>query len=308
MTDLFNTDLAYLAGIFDAEGSISVIESSYKTATKRMPRFDLAVNVVNTDKKVLQWILSCGFGGAIYEMNKPPVGYKQCFTYAIRDKAALGFLTVLLPYLKVKKQKAELAIAFQARKNRQEKLWNRYDPIPVFELNRRKWLKHLVSSAENSVSENKVRDSSSTDDLHQIAYFAGFFDGEGCVSILELKAKHNKQVVPRFSLRLSLPQNDRGILMLLAQMFGGYVTGHQKEHGSFRWSISDNKAAGFLRKTLQFLRVKRDQALVGIDFSDHKAESSVDHRNGDCRSILSVRKGYKTKLQELKRLQNTIEL
>jgi len=295
METLKQSDLAYLAGLFDAEGSISVIASTYKTQKGKMPRFDLSVSIVNTDKKVLQWILSLGFGGLITEMQRPKENHKQCYHYLVRDNAALNFLKALLPYLRIKEEQARLAVAFQIRKNAQRKLWNRYEPIPVFELRNRRILKHLISSSDDVFV--------SKEDSHYLHYIAGFFDGEGCILINKSKGEWNKQRSPRYSLRVTLTQKFSACLTWVAGFFGGYVFKHQAGKQGHHWLITDNKARYFLEAILPYLRVKQQQAEIGVDFVKHKVSSGMQYRDGAWASITRVRDGFKSRLEELKRCE-----
>lgn len=293
-----NTDLAYIAGLFDAEGSISVVSSYYKTQNGRMPRFDLSVSIVNTNKQVLQWILSLGFGGLLTEVQKPKIGHKRCYCYLVRDTASLNFLQALLPYLKIKEEQATLAIAFQRRKNRQKKMWHRYEPIPAFELRSRKIFKHLISSSKDVFV---VKDDSE----YWLPYIAGFFDGEGCIHVNKSKGEWNKQYRPRYSLRVTLVQKFSQCLYWIAGLFGGYIANHQRSKIGCRWMTTDNKAGYFLEAILPYLRIKQQQARVGTAFVEHKVSSGMKFRDGDWASIMQVRENYKSELERLKR-QETI--
>lgn len=92
--------LAYMAGIVDGEGCITIHSTR--------GYFGLEIYVVNTYKPLLDWVESL-FGGATY-LHK--VKTSPRWDWQIRGKDAQDLLITLLPYLIVKRNQAELAIAF----------------------------------------------------------------------------------------------------------------------------------------------------------------------------------------------------
>ena len=102
-------DLSYLAGFFDGEGSIYII-TNYKRN-----QHSLVVSITNTDMKILNWIKDF-FGGNIAktlfikEKNNKPCGRIRFYS-----QNALFFLKQIEPFLKIKKEKARLAIRFQSQ-------------------------------------------------------------------------------------------------------------------------------------------------------------------------------------------------
>lgn len=103
------TDLAYAAGIVDGEGSISLHHNRNNNAMA------LRVRITSTDEWLCLWF-KLYFGGSISvettSRNKP------CFKWIIGCKKAGEFLSLMLPYLHIKKPQAELALQFQGKKRR----------------------------------------------------------------------------------------------------------------------------------------------------------------------------------------------
>lgn len=100
-----DTDYAYTAGLLDGEGSISIT-----------PKLYLSVKIRNTDKPVLLWLQEVlhrflAKSGGLYKNNSTN---KQCFSLEFNGKHAKSVLEFLLPYLRIKKRQAELAIEFQS--------------------------------------------------------------------------------------------------------------------------------------------------------------------------------------------------
>jgi len=101
-------ELAYIAGFFDGEGSIVI-------TTGKGGRLVMNVVIVQTDRDILEWIrASLGCGGGIYSRSRAgSLGKKEAFALQWCGLSAKNVLLQLLPYLRVKKGKAEIAISFQ---------------------------------------------------------------------------------------------------------------------------------------------------------------------------------------------------
>ncbi len=98
-----HTDLAYIAGIVDGEGSISRVKG------KKSWR----ICVYNTDLGLIDWLVS--FGGKFYVRPEMTCGFKTKKTQygwqVQRRVDVFELLTAVLPYLRIKKQKAVDAIS-----------------------------------------------------------------------------------------------------------------------------------------------------------------------------------------------------
>lgn len=100
------TDLAYLAGIFDGEGCIHLTPDHHRKSTRNR----VMLTISNTDRELMDWLL--GFGGSLASDGKDP---RRSVQYRWRIAArsdVIDFLESILPYLRVKKSKAEIAIGF----------------------------------------------------------------------------------------------------------------------------------------------------------------------------------------------------
>ena len=100
-----STLIAYLAGFFDGEGSIFIDKL-----------YGMSCVITSTTKWALE-SFRFGFGGNITE-NKKIYNVSQHTTYQwkVKSTKAKIFLQAILPYLKLKKPEAEIAIKFQNRK------------------------------------------------------------------------------------------------------------------------------------------------------------------------------------------------
>ena len=108
------TDLAYMAGIVDGEGYISLARRNSRR-NKSGIRYDIQIGVTNTNKWLLE-TFRFTFGGSISKKKK---GYEKslpssqdCFNWQVSNQQALITIKTLLPYLRLKRPQAELAITF----------------------------------------------------------------------------------------------------------------------------------------------------------------------------------------------------
>lgn len=91
-------DYAYLAGLLDGEGSVCCSDSAQGIY--------LAVVIGMCKREPLDWTAE-KFGGKVYSLKE---GYT--FQWVAPASARKAILEVLLPFLKVKREQAELGIAF----------------------------------------------------------------------------------------------------------------------------------------------------------------------------------------------------
>lgn len=105
------TDLAYIAGFFDGEGSIQLIKLK-PPQPHHSPRLNLGVSVSQANEWIIQ-LFKLHFGGYISKRIDPRPGHRVTWEWQLRCKKALLFLETIYPYLRLKKSEAELGMAFQ---------------------------------------------------------------------------------------------------------------------------------------------------------------------------------------------------
>ncbi len=100
---------AYLAGLFDAEGTVSINASEH-----RATRYQLDFRLSNSDGRIMTWLQS-RFGGSLsisYPANRQPAG-----TWRIPDRDKEQLLLATLPYMVVKRERAVLALEWIRHKD-----------------------------------------------------------------------------------------------------------------------------------------------------------------------------------------------
>ena len=104
--------LPYLAGVFDGEGTVTIINHRKLYCRRVNPSVNLRIAVVMTDEQI-PTLFSVVFGGTIknYSRNGHPK-WKSVWLWGENSSQAVDVLKQLLPYLILKKPQALLAIEF----------------------------------------------------------------------------------------------------------------------------------------------------------------------------------------------------
>ena len=116
----------------------------------------------------------------------------------------------------------------------------------------------------------------------ELAYIAGFFDGEGCVRINKrLRERWN----PEYSLFLSIGQKDGFTLDWIKSLFGGNVY-QTKRDNSFTWTISNKKAYFFLKEIYPYSQYKKPQIELAIQFMEQQIMKAKRHKGEQSQATL----------------------
>lgn len=111
------TDLAYIAGLMDGEGCIGIYKN--RKHSGKGYTYQLYVSLGQANEWICQY-LKFAFGDSITYYNKTR-GRQPYWQWSTTTRKALNLLQQVLPYLKLKRPQAELAIKFQlAKKHRSE--------------------------------------------------------------------------------------------------------------------------------------------------------------------------------------------
>ena len=103
-----DTDIAYIAGLFDGEGSVTF---GFYRSSKNGKRYGrLQARISNTDKPCLEWVKAKIGAGRIYVKDKRknnlginPENLLPCYDLQLVTAQARTFLGTILPFLKIKK-------------------------------------------------------------------------------------------------------------------------------------------------------------------------------------------------------------
>jgi len=109
------TELAYYAGLFDGEGAITLHPTQITSPRQRKTYF-LSVHLTSVDEeRVLE--LQIAFGGNIFTYEGKR-NNKTAYRWLVVRNTANKFLSSVLPYLRLKRHRAELALEFHSHKKR----------------------------------------------------------------------------------------------------------------------------------------------------------------------------------------------
>lgn len=98
-------NIKYIAGLFDGEGYVGVVQhSTYKRT------YTLRVSVTNTRPECLQPLLA-RFNGSILRMKGGWNG-RHCYSWQANGPAAMEFLKAVAPHVIIKKQEIDIALTF----------------------------------------------------------------------------------------------------------------------------------------------------------------------------------------------------
>jgi hypothetical protein len=103
---LRSEDAAYIAGLIDGEGTITL------TREHRNEGLRLVVSIANTERELLRFVCSAVGAGRITRKRTTSDAHTPSFAHHITSRQALDLLAQLLPYLRsCKALRAQLAVA-----------------------------------------------------------------------------------------------------------------------------------------------------------------------------------------------------
>ncbi len=91
------TDAAYIAGLIDGEGTITL------TRKHRNENRQLAITISNTERPLLEYVIETIGAGKITGKRTTSERHRPSFTYTIYNRQALNLLAQIHPYLKTYK-------------------------------------------------------------------------------------------------------------------------------------------------------------------------------------------------------------
>lgn len=317
--------LAYTAGIIDGEGCISIVKVQPTKANHRItPGYELYVSVSSTDKFLAQYLKEI-FGGNITDRTNHPsmhkIGWKPAVSWRIASNEARNFLSLILPYLRSKHIQANLAIEFQdyKRANRlyyrpyqlQQEILEReemyYQHLNSLHNTKKQWIRsEAIDNAVQARSTLNTAPCLLTPAI--IAYIAGIVDGEGCIriSMRQPDGKTGKGHLrqPSYCLRVKVANTDKSLIDWLQVIFTGSIqecsseqrrakTGHSQ---AWEWKLDSNKGMEFLRMIEPFLRTKRNQAILAIEYQAYSNQYSRYVQGNRSQNVLDCLEAYRQKI------------
>ena len=110
------TDIAYVAGIIDADGYIGVKKSKPSPKSGRIHHsYHERIQVRMVDEPAIKFITDM-FGGNYYREKPSAVKGKPLYCYQASDLKAFTILKIVFPYLRIKKHQAGVCFLLRQHK------------------------------------------------------------------------------------------------------------------------------------------------------------------------------------------------
>src|SRR5574343_818159 len=122
----------------------------------------------------------------------------------------------------------------------------------------------------------------------QLAYIAGFIDGEGCIRIKKANREGTSYYVT-----LQVTNSDPNPLLKIKEIFGGKVFFQERKlTGKIIWQYYSTcaEAVDTLRALLGFLVCKKNQALLAIEYQDNQDVLTKDQKREMYENISAMKK------------------
>ena len=133
------------------------------------------------------------------------------------------------------------------------------------------------------------------------AYAAGLMDGEGGITIFTPNGSYILQVY--------MGSVTRVLLDFMQERWGGSVSQQKKKTSAgntmYRWCIYSNKAVAVLEDVADYLLVKKERALFGVEFQKHINECNFRRIPDEERA---TRREYKEKMTQLNKLEKRLQM
>mgnify|MGYP001571827042 CR=1 FL=1 len=107
----------------------------------------------------------------------------------------------------------------------------------------------------------------------ELAYYAGLFDGEGCIHIARI---HTQKRRLTYQLVCRVSMYSLSVLQGLRSRFGGSIY-YEKKHPTsnkygllWSWSLFSRGAGAFLNEVEPYLKIKKTQAKLALQFQANK--------------------------------------
>jgi len=108
-----DTDIAYIAGLFDGEGSIDFKRRKEKRGKYTTNAMQITMRIEMTDQSILKWIHATLKLGTVRKRNRSPSvkkHWKDRWVYTLRFRQAYQVCCLIWPYAHVKLDKIQQII------------------------------------------------------------------------------------------------------------------------------------------------------------------------------------------------------
>jgi len=117
------TQLAYLAGVLDSDGTIGIKKATYSMRVigdSTQPTYSERIHVRQVERAALE-LFSAIFGGNIGSEKPSTRRGRMLWRWGLTDAKAASALRELLPFLRIKRQQAKNCLTLRAIKERSKR-------------------------------------------------------------------------------------------------------------------------------------------------------------------------------------------
>lgn len=110
-----DSDIAYLAGLFDGEGCLIVRPKSKLASGNYNISYHLEIGM--TDRRPIDWCKQVTGKGNVYYLPSKKSKWSDNYRWVVCSKQAASIVVLLLPFLKVKREQAVLFLELNSIKS-----------------------------------------------------------------------------------------------------------------------------------------------------------------------------------------------
>jgi hypothetical protein len=256
-----------VAGLFDAEGCITIGRDGYKGTVYHR----LQVSIANCDRGLLDTMVA-DYGGFICSVKRYSDNHTAGWQWYVTGPTAHRFLRQIGPMLIVKA--AQAAVADEFMRDHQRLPDNPADDHP--ELLRREAcyerMRRLNRKGGEPITDATLTRGKFTRQLETAAYTAGYIDGDGSIVIgRTMKKRRSGAEFPKHELMLLIATTCPYLPEWLRSTHGGTVRstpGREAWKPRHDWKVTGERAAEVLRLVERFLRIKEAQCQIALRYQD----------------------------------------
>lgn len=137
----------------------------------------------------------------------------------------------------------------------------------------------------------------------ELAYIAGFLDGEGTIGISKNTPQNPKDPhkTPRYELQVAVVNTCLDPLLLCQKRFGGgiYTRKHLPRHKlTYHWTVAQKASVTLIKAVLPYLIIKKRQAELALKFMEAKT-NVLGWRKRVPDEELALRESYYWQMRQL---------
>lgn len=241
--------LAFLAGLVDGDGSISIsiIRRKDWNGNSFQPYIEIGV----TERKLCKWAQH-HFGGNFYGYDAKKSNHKKMYYWKIYGKKALTDLILQLrPYLLIKREAADVVLEYMdlgSSPNQEGRL-------------------ALAYKAQEANKKNHLtKDLRTMSKRESFAYLAGIVDAEGSIGIRDNNGE-------AFGAYVMINNTNEAVIQWISELFKdkGSKSHHEYEQETYRdnnlWALyGKQNIENFILSVLPYLVIKKDVANITLQF------------------------------------------